>query len=115
MSLSGTLVVRAMPIVPSKNGKQERTHERQVLFLQCSALLSVACKSQMCSLCDPCSTYLLRHQDRLWIGMCRHFKGKGLADLLDQQAKAKQSKLGVWQGSFKNPQDWRNDHKHPHA
>ena len=71
----------------------------------------------MCSLCDPCSTYLLRHQDRLdiWFCVCRHFKGKGLADLLDRQAKAKQLKLGVWQGSFKAPQDWRNDHKHPHA
>ena len=42
----------------------------------------------------------------------RHFKGKGLPELLERQAKAKRHRLGLWQGSFQEPQDWRNEHRH---
>ncbi|CAK0783419.1 hypothetical protein CVIRNUC_006618 [Coccomyxa viridis] len=40
----------------------------------------------------------------------RHFKGKGLAELLDKQATARKKKLGVWQGRFQDPGAWRNGH-----
>ena len=42
--------------------------------------------------------------------MRRHFKGKGLAELLDKQATARNSKLGMWQGRFQDPGAWRNEH-----
>ncbi len=42
--------------------------------------------------------------------MRRHFKGKGLAELLDKQATARKKKLGVWQGRFQDPGAWRNGH-----
>ena len=42
--------------------------------------------------------------------MRRHFRGKGLAELLDKQATARNLKLGMWQGSFQDPGAWRNGH-----
>ncbi|CAL5220659.1 g2705 [Coccomyxa viridis] len=45
----------------------------------------------------------------------RHFRGRAVAHLLDQQARAKQQKLGMWQGTFQDPQDWKNDRRHQHT
>ena len=72
----------------------------------------------MCDLCCmsnipwPSSCEVVQHY--IFILLRRHYKGKDLANLLMQQARAKHLKLGMWQGSFQDPQDWKNDPRHQH-
>lgn len=54
-----------------------------------------------------CSRQSISRVQTLWNCLRRHFRGTGLAELLDKQDRASRLKLGMWQGSFQDPGIWR--------